>query len=796
MAFSDKWLIVTSFPGCFRLCPVTEIKPVEPGQGNACEGKDIVDVPLLHRVPSYFLTVKSKKMKRIFFVLCFAPAALLIQAQPLQKKDSTLTERSYTKKDSATTDSFYWLMPADIRAVRAGENTPFTRTNISKKEIKALNLGADIPFALQSTPSVVVHSDAGNGIGYTGIRIRGTDATRINITLNGVPFNDAESQGTFFVNLPDFLSSVNSIQVQRGVGTSTNGVGAFGASINFSTYEPPSEKYLEISNSYGSFDSRKHTLKAGTGNLKGFSTDIRLSSIKSDGFIDRAFSDLNSFYAAGNYEKNKTQVRLTVFSGKEKTYQAWYGISEADLTNGDRTVNYAGTARPGSPYENETDNYHQTHYQFFVEQRLSAKWQVSTTLFLTRGKGYYEQYRANEKYERYGLAAPVIGGVVQTRSDFVRQLWLDNYFYGQQLNLRYRSKKTEWILGSHMSDYDGDHYGKLVWAKNGLPAHPVWYYHNAFKKDRAVYVKQETEIVPNWYAFYDIQFRHVRYTIDGFRDNPDLRVDTRFNFLNPKTGITYRNKGWRSYLSYSRANKEPNRDDFEAGATQRPVAEQLHDVELGIEKQTNRYQWGITGYYMYYKNQLVLTGKINDVGAYTRSNVPISFRAGIEFQGQASLLSWLQVSGNLTLSSNRVKNLEEFIDDYDQGTQVRNRYPASTLAFSPACTGNGVLTLTPIRHFNFLLSGRYVSRQFLDNTANPARSLDPFFVQDLRLIYTRKGKKIKEWSVNGCINNLLDARYEPNGYTFSYISGGQLSTENYYFPMAGINYMLGLTVRL
>lgn len=735
-------------------------------------------------------------MKRILFLATIALLPLFAGAQAISKKGDAATARSIIQQDSVVTDSFYWLTPADVRAVRAGENTPFTRTNLNKKEIRALNLGADIPFLLQSTPSAVVHSDAGNGIGYTGIRIRGTDATRINITLNGVPFNDAENQGTFFVNLPDFLSSTSSIQIQRGVGTSTNGVGSFGASINFSTHDQQPEKYLELSNSYGSFGSRKHTLKGGTGNLKGFSTDIRLSSIQSDGFIDRAFSDLRSFYVSSGYQKNNTQLRLTIFSGKEQTYQAWYGISEADLNSGNRTINYAGMAHPVSPYDNETDNYTQTHYQLFGEQKLSKKWQLNSTLFLTRGKGYYEQYRANEKYERYNLSAPVINGVIQPRADFIRQLWLDNFFYGHQLNLRYQHNKTEWVLGTHLSNYDGDHYGKLIWASRGLPSQGPWYNNQAQKKDRALYVKQQTEIAQNWFAFYDVQARQVTYDVDGFRDNPGLTVKTDFTFLNPKLGLTYRNNGWRSYLSYSKGSKEPNRDDFEAGATQRPKPEHLHDLEIGLERQTPLYQWSIVGYYMYYKDQLVLTGKINDVGAYTRSNVPSSFRTGIELQGQAKISSWLQASANLSLSSNRVTNLEEFIDDYDRGIQVRNFYSRSTLAFSPSCITNGSLVVTPRKDLSVSLNGRYVSRQYLDNTHNIDRSLDPFFVQDARITYTHKGKKIKEWSLNGQINNLLNARYEPNGYTFSYITGGQLTTENYYFPMAGINYMLGATIRL
>lgn len=516
-------------------------------------------------------------------------------------------------------DSFFTLSPIEVRAVRASENAPFTKFNLTKKEIGKNNLGYDIPILLNSTPSVVVNSDAGNGVGYTGIRIRGTDATRINVTLNGIPYNDAESQGTFFVDLPDFSSSAGSIQIQRGVGTSSNGAGAFGASINFSTNDINPDAYAEINNSYGSFNTWKNTIKAGSGLVNGFTTELRLSRVVSDGFIDRASSNLRSFYFTSAYVNNKSSLRINVFSGKEKTYQAWYGISEADLQSGNRTINYAGTEKTGDPYDNETDNYTQTHYQLFFNQAFTAKLHFSTAVFLTKGKGYYEQYKADQSYAKYGMPDPPSTGAPITSSDMIRQLWLDNAYYGNIFSLQYKQGKTQATLGGGYTRYDGNHFGKIVWAAAGLTAIKNWYDLDAKKTDLNIYLKQQTQVNNGWHLFYDLQYRLVNYTMNGFRDNPALLVNKRFNFLNPKAGISYRDKNRKYYLSYSVANKEPNRDDFEAGQTQQPGPERLHDIELGVEETGKRYSWGATLYYMNYKDQLVLTGKINDVGAYTRT---------------------------------------------------------------------------------------------------------------------------------------------------------------------------------
>ena len=693
-------------------------------------------------------------------------------------------------------DSFYSLTPVEVRAIRAGENAPFTKTNISRKEITKTNLGQDIPFLLNQTPSVVINSDAGNGVGYTGIRIRGSDAARINVTLNGIPYNDAESQGTFFVDLPDFSSSTGSIQIQRGVGTSSNGAGAFGGSINISTNEVVKDSYAEINNSFGSFNTWKHTIKSGTGLVNGFTTDVRLSKISSDGYIDRASSDLKSFYFSTAYIKEKTSVRVNVFSGKEKTYQAWNGISEADLLAGNRTVNSAGTERPGEPYDNEIDDYAQTHYQLFFSQRLNSKLNFNTAFFLTKGKGFYEQYKADQKYSKYGMPdAPGFPTAI-TRSDMVRQLWLDNDFYGNIFSLQLKNKQTEAVLGGGLTRYNGHHFGKIIWAAQGLTSVDNWYDLSSDKNDFNIYLKQQTKVAGNWNLFYDLQFRHVKYSTEGFRDNPTLSINKNFNFFNPKAGLSYLKNGLKAYASYSVANKEPNRDDFEAGALQQPLPERLHDIEAGIEKQTSNYNWAATVYYMNYKNQLVLDGKINDVGAYTRTNIPNSYRAGIEIQGGIKFNSWMNAAANISLSENKVKHFTEYIDDYDNGGQKTNNYSAATIAYSPSVVGGATINFIPVKNGELSFSSKYVGKQYLDNTSNNARLLHAFFVQDVRAIYTIKNKGLKEINIIAQLNNVFGKKYEPNGYTYSYFVGGETVTENYYFPMAGTNFMIGLNISL
>lgn len=690
-----------------------------------------------------------------------------------------------------------FLEPLEVKAIRATDRAPFTKTNLTKTAISKLNLGTDIPFLLNQTPAVVVNADAGNGVGYTGIRIRGTDATRINVTLNGIPYNDAESMGTFFVNLPDFTSSVNSIQIQRGAGTSSNGASSFGATINMSTNEFNSKAYAEFNNSIGSFNTRKHTIKAGTGLIGNhFTLDARVSKITSDGFIDRASSDLRSYYISAAYLNKKSSLRLNVFSGKETTYQAWYGVAEG-LLKTNRTNNPAGTEKAGSPYENQTDNYTQTHYQLFYNTAINDYWSFNTAFYLTKGRGYYEEYKADQRFSRYGLPNVVVGGNTITRTNLVRQRWLDNDFYGQILSLQYKKNKQELTIGGGWSRYVGSHFGTIPFIEIGtVPAGYKYYDLPAEKTDANAYVKYQFNIHTNWSLFTDLQLRRVKHTMNGFSDNPTLNISRSFSFFNPKLGIAYQRNQLSAYLSYAVARKEPNRDDFQASLQNQPTYETLHDWELGIEKKTSTYSVGITAYYMKYRNQLVLTGAINDVGAYTRTNIPNSYRAGLELQGSAVVNRWLNFGGNLSLSRNKIAMFTEFIDDYDNGGQISIQHRNTDIAFSPTVVSGLTVNLIPMQNLELSIINKWVSQQFLDNTQNQQRRLNGFYTKDIRAIYTIKNKTLKEAQIIFQLNNLYDKKYEPNGYTFSYVSGGSIITENFFYPMAGRHFMLALNIKL
>ena len=687
------------------------------------------------------------------------------------------------------------LQPIEIKAIRANDKAPFAKTNLIKKDIEKVNLGQDLPFILNQTPSVVINSDAGNGIGYTGIRIRGTDGTRINVTLNGIPYNDAESQISYFVDQPDIISSVNSIQVQRGVGTSSNGAGAFGATINLSTNEINDTAYAEINNSFGSFNTWKNTIKLGSGLLgKHFTIDARGSMIKSDGYIDRASSDLRSFFLSSAWLNAGNSLRFNVISGKEKTYQSWYGVPASALT-ANRTLNTAGTERPGMPYDNQTDNYWQTHYQLFYNQKINNSWAFNIASFLTRGYGYYEEYKAAQPFNNYGLPNFQSGTTTFTETDLIRRLWLDNYFYGTIFSLQQQTNKSQFTFGGGWNKYDGKHYGIVTWANTGFPKDHRYYDLTANKQEFNIYGKIQQQLNKSVWAFADLQARAIKYKINGFKYNPQLVINKDYLFINPKLGITYNKNNLQAFISYSLAGKEPNRDDFEAGTGMQPKAELLHDVETGIEKRTLHYSYGLTLYYMYYHNQLVLTGKINDVGAYTRTNTPSSYRAGIELQGKAGPFSWLSVSGNIAFSRNKIKNFNEYADDYDNGGQQRFQYHNTDISFSPGTIAGLNIDLLPVKNATFSFMSKYVGRQFLDNTSRISRSLNSFYTQDARLIFTLNKRIPKEINIILQANNIFNKKYEPNGYTFSYYYSGQLTTENYYFPMAGVNYMAGVNVR-
>ncbi len=719
-------------------------------------------------------------MKKLFLCTVLCTAVLVSLAQKEKKFNDTA-----------------YLQPVEVLAIKAADKAPFAKTDLNKKDIEKNNLGQDLPFLLNQTPSVIINSDAGNGVGYTGIRIRGTDAARINVTLNGIPYNDAESQGTFFVDLPDIASSANSIQVQRGVGTSTNGAGAFGGTINLFTNELNKKFYASTSNSVGSFKTFKNNIQFGSGLIGDhFTVDGRISMISSDGYIDRARSDLKSFYLSTAFVNEQHSLRFNIFSGKEKTYQAWNGVAEY-LLKTDRTNNPSGTERPGEPYDNETDNYTQTHYQLFYNHKFNSYWKGNIAAFLTRGKGYYEQYKAREALADYGLPDYNNGTTVITETDLVRQLWLDNYFYGTIFSMQYQKNKTQLIIGGGYNAYDGKHYGILKWAEvqAAVPKDHHWYDLTANKKDFSVYNKWTQQWTSNWQSFVDVQFRHIDYSIHGFKYNPGLEIKQRYSSLNPKLGITYANKQWQAYLSYALAGKEPNRDDFEAGNTQQPKAERLHDIELGFEKKGKVYSFGANIYYMHYKNQLVLTGKINDVGAYTRTNIPKSYRTGIELQGKATVSTWMNLAASISFSENKIMNFTEYLDDYDNGGQQTKFYSKTDISYSPSVIAGGSINFIPVKNGEISLISKYVGRQYLDNTSQKSRSLNPYYLQDIRLSYLIEHKIFKETNLILQLNNVFNKKYEPNGYSFSYIYGGELTTENFYFPMAGRNFMLGVSLK-
>ncbi|MVT39660.1 TonB-dependent receptor [Chitinophaga oryziterrae] len=718
-----------------------------------------------------------------------------LQASYLGYKTFSTAVNSDTHIDIILEETGLFVKPVEITSLRAGEHAPFTQSTLTAEEIKKQNLGQDLPMLLNQQPGVVVNSDAGTGIGYTGIRVRGSDITRINVTANGIPVNDAESQGTYFVDMPDFASSVSSIQLQRGVGTSTNGAGAFGASLNLSTNDFRDKAYGEISSSFGSFNSWKNTVRAGSGLINGhFTIDARLSKISSDGYIDRASSDLKSFYTSAAYISKNTAIRFNIFSGTEKTYQAWNGVPQDSLKT-HRTYNSAGQRSDGTYYNNETDNYQQDNYQLFLNQSLSSKLNFNVALHYTRGKGYYEQYREQDTYAAYGIADPVINGTPVTNTDLIRQLWLDNNFYGSIYSINYKGDRLNWSLGGGWNRYEGGHYGKIIWAQYAIDKDHKYYDLNATKRDVNVYWKGEYKLTSALRLFADLQYRNVKYNIDGFEDNPTLIQHNNYNFFNPKAGITYSlNDQQEVYASFAIGNKEPNRDDFEAALQQTPKAETLRDVEAGYTLHGNNVVLSANVYYMDYKNQLVQTGKLNNVGAYTRTNIPKSYRTGIELQGSTRLGNIFVLGLNAALSQNKVKDFTTYIDNYDTGLQDTATYKNSTIAFSPSFVGGYTLTAKPVKHLEISLLGKYVSRQYMDNTGVKERSLDGYYTNDLRFNYVVPQKLFKELGLSFMLNNIFDKKYSPNGYTYMYTESGKLVNSNGYYPMAGTNFFAGINI--
>ncbi|MGO4904660.1 TonB-dependent receptor [Flavobacterium sp. W20_MBD1_R3] len=662
-----------------------------------------------------------------------------------------------------------------VSAVRVTIKTPVSFSNLDKKEIKFRNLGQDIPILMNYLPSVVTTSDAGNGVGYTGIRVRGSDATRVNVTINGIPYNDSESQGTFWVNMPDFASSLESLQLQRGVGTSTNGAAAFGASLNMLTDNFAKESSGEISNSLGSFNTRKHTVKFSTGLMNDhFEIAGRLSAIKSDGFVDRGASDLKSYFLQGTYVGKTTLIKALVFGGTEKTYQSWNGIDAETLQN-DRTFNSSGafTDEQGNArfYDNETDNYQQDHSQLHWNEKISERWSTNFALHYTRGEGFFENYKEDADFADYGLQP--VGGVSTT--DLVRQKWLENDFYGTTFSATYKEEKLDVIFGGGWNKYEGDHFGKVIWARNASQSElgDRYYDDYANKTDGNVFAKANYQITEQLSLFGDLQYRSVNYKANGVQ--PTV-VDDTFNFFNPKTGLTYTiNAGNSVYLSYARANREPNRSDYEGGNVK---PEKLNDFELGWRYVAEKVQFNTNVYYMAYKDQLILTGNLDDVGAPIRSNSEKSYRLGLEVDATIALTDQLIIRPNFTLSAN--KNLDLAVEGQNYGT--------TDIAYSPSIIVGNILVYTPMENLHISWLQKFVGEQYMNNIELPAAKLADYFVNDLNVAYTFKPKTIfKEIVLTGLVNNFLDKKYVSNGYMYDIYP--------YYYPQAGINFLAGLTLK-
>ncbi len=676
---------------------------------------------------------------------------------------------------SGAKDTINKLDEVLVSAIRVNKKTPVAFSDVNKKEMANRNLGQDIPILLNFLPSVVTTSDAGNGFGYTGIRVRGSDATRVNITINGIPYNDSESHGTYWVNMPDFASSVESLQLQRGVGTSTNGAGAFGASLNMLTDSYSKKATGEIANSVGSFNSHKHTVKFSSGLMNGsFELAGRLSVIKSEGFIDRGSSDLKSYFLQGTYVGKSTLIKALVFGGTEKTYQSWNGIDSETLYN-DRTFNSAGmfTDEFGNTrfYDNETDNYQQDHYQLHWHEKFSENWSSNLAFHYTKGKGYYENYKEDADFYDYGLTP--VG--TETSTDLIRQKWLDNDFYGTTFSFNYKNESLDFILGGGWNNYEGDHFGKVIWSRFASTSELGDRYYDDYgdKTDGNVFAKVNYQITKKLSLFGDLQFRSVNYKANGVEAN---LVDDTFAFFNPKAGLNYVFNGKNTlYFSFARANREPNRTDYESGNAK---PEKLNDFELGWRFTSDKVKINANLYYMAYKDQLILTGNLDDVGNPIRSNSEKSYRLGLEVEATIAISKKISIRPNFTLSDNTNVDLNV------SGTNFGNK----EIAYSPSIIAGNVFTFQPIEKIQIALLSKFVGKQFMNNIELPDAQLPDYFVNDLNVSFEIHPKSVfKSIVFSGLVNNIFDKQYVSNGYMYDIYP--------YYYPQAGINFLLGLHLK-
>lgn len=703
-----------------------------------------------------------------------------------------------------------------VSATRAGEMIPGTYTVLSKKELANRNFGQDIPVLLQNIPSAVTSSDAGTGIGYTGIRIRGIDPTRINVTINGVPLNDAESQSVFWVNMPDFASGVENIQVQRGVGTTSGGTGAFGAAINIKTDKFSETPYAYISLATGSFKTNRQTLKIGSGRLNSdWYMEARLSWIKSDGFVDRASSNLKSWYFTTGKKTKKSLFQVNVFSGSEKTYQAWNGVPAVKFNIDSAGIDsfiawqwYDSAAASNLrlsdrnkynyyTYANETDNYKQTHLQVVYNRSLKKNSSINAVLHGTLGKGYYENYERKTDVSGY-LDTPLISnGQRVDFADLIHQRWLDNQFVGALFSYQSKNARTENILGGGFNVYKGKHFGEVIWHEfMDDNAKDITYYSNkSLKTDANVYCKLHYAVNSRISAFSDLQVRSVYYQWFG-PDNTGISANqhTDYLFFNPKAGIKFQKSTKESmYLTIGRASREPVRDDFiNADRKNIPKPEFMNNVEGAYQGSRGDWKYTVTGFYMGYKDQLALTGKINDVGGYTRINIPNSYRAGLEVEASVDIANWINWSFNVAFSQNKIKEFTEYVDDYTQGGQKAYYWKNTDMALSPNRVVGSQLTVKFSKAFKVLFLTKYVGRQYLDNTQNERRSLEPYLLNDIVLHFNPKIKMFKSFGMGLMVNNIGNRIYASNGYSYSGIIHGHRRDFSFVYPQAGTNVMVKL----
>ena len=715
-----------------------------------------------------------------------------------------------------------WMMnlqEVEVVSTRATQTTPVAFTNITQDELKKRNHGQDLPYLLSMTPSAITTSDAGAGIGYTTIRVRGTDATRINVTANGIPLNDAESHSVFWVNLPDLASSVKDVQIQRGVGTSTNGAGAFGASINMQTGEPVMDSYAAFNGSYGAFHTHKETFKVGTGLIDNhWAFDLRLSNISTDGFIDRASVGLNSYYLQGAYYGDNTSVKLITFAGKEKTYHAWNYASKEEMEEYGRRYNSCGymyTSADGQMhfYEDQTDNYTQKNWQLLFNHTFTPEWNLNIGLHYTKGDGYYQEYKPERTLVEYGLVPFMQGPEEVAWSDLVRKKAMDNDFGGGIFSVTYRNPRLNTTLGGGWNRYEGHHFGKVLWVKNyigALDADHEYYRNKGVKNDGNIYLKADYKLNEHLNAYADVQYRHLSYTINGTNDKwnlvtddglQKLAIDETFGFFNPKAGISWQiNRNSRLFGSFSMAHKEPTRNNYTDGKLyERPKPERLLDYELGYNYSNHWMNVGANLYYMDYKDQLVLTGELNEIGEPMAANVADSYRMGIELMAGFRLGRHFSWDVNATWSRNRVQDFTETLYENEDVTGEKwvIHHGDTPIAFSPDFLLNSGLAYK-YKRFEVSLQSQYVSKQYMSNACEEDHILDAYFVNNLSMNYTFRLPKVHSVTLGVTVYNLFNEEYENNGYAGSgfYFDGTEKVRYNYagYAAQAGTHVMGNISI--